>query len=84
MAGRAVTPVLEQKAHEAKAPLKLERGPIGPQGERGEKGDPGAKGEKGDPGEKGEKGDKGVLNPSLSPDEMVISLLAHRLKRLRS
>lgn len=59
MAGRAVTPVLEQKAREAKAPPKLERGPIGPRGETGEKGDPGVKGEKGDPGEKGEKGDKG-------------------------
>jgi hypothetical protein len=45
MAGRAVTPVLEQKAHEAKAPPKLERGPIGPSGVKGEKG------EKGDPGE---------------------------------
>jgi rare lipoprotein A len=62
MAGRAVTPVLEQKAHEATVPPKLERGPIGPPGLKGEKGDPGEKGEQGEKGasgEKGEKGDKG-------------------------
>jgi rare lipoprotein A len=66
MAGRAVTPVLEQKAHEAKAPPKLERGPIGPpgvKGEKGEKGYPGEKGEKGEKGEQGDKGDKGDPGP---------------------
>jgi rare lipoprotein A (RlpA)-like double-psi beta-barrel protein/collagen triple helix repeat protein len=56
LAGRAVMPMLEQKAHAARA---LERGPIGPRGEKGEKGEAGEKGEKGEAGEKGEKGDKG-------------------------
>ena len=70
MAGRAVTPVLEQKADQAKVAPKLERGPIGPRGERGEKGDPGVKGEKGDPGEKGEKGDKGDTG-DLGPQGQV-------------
>jgi rare lipoprotein A len=59
MAGRAVTPVLEQKAHEAKAPPKLERGPIGSPGLKGEKGEKGEAGEKGEKGEKGDKGDPG-------------------------
>jgi rare lipoprotein A len=73
MAGRAVTPVLVQKAHETKAPPKLERGPIGPpglkgeRGEKGEKGDPSAKGEKGEKGDLGEKGETGEKGDKGDP-----------------
>jgi Collagen triple helix repeat (20 copies) len=67
MAGRAVTPVLEQKGREAKAPPKLERGPIGPPGLKGDKGDSGEKGEKGDKGDKGDPGPQGQVGPQGPP-----------------
>lgn len=70
MAGRAVMPLLEQKAHEAKAPPKLERGPIGPpglKGEKGEKGEAGEKGEKGDKGDQGQPGPQGQVGPQGPP-----------------
>jgi rare lipoprotein A len=70
MAGRAVMPVLEQKAHEAKTPPKLERGPIGPpglKGEKGEKGEAGEKGEKGDKGDQGKPGPQGQVGPQGPP-----------------
>src|SRR5262245_46923674 len=70
MAGRAVMPMLEQKAHEAKAPSKLERGPIGPpglKGEKGEKGEAGEKGEKGDKGDQGKSGPQGQVGPQGPP-----------------
>jgi peptidoglycan lytic transglycosylase len=68
MAGRAVIPMLEQKAYETRP--KLERGPIGPpglKGEKGEKGDDGEKGEKGDKGDQGTPGSQGQIGPQGSP-----------------
>jgi len=67
MAGRAVMPMLEQKAQEAKAPPKLERGPIGPPGLKGEKGEAGEKGEKGDKGDQGKSGPQGQVGPQGPP-----------------
>jgi rare lipoprotein A len=70
MAGRAVMPLLEQKAREAEAPPKLERGPIGPpglKGEKGEKGEAGEKGEKGDKGDQGKSGPQGQVGPQGPP-----------------